>query len=624
MQFLYLIQGSKSRVIHKIKTDLDGKKYICLTWDEPIRDNRIQSIFLPNSSWAQGRNALILAAKLSQINFDYIVILDDDYEFLKGDFAQLEKYVSIFQPKIAVPLTEEIQATNRYVKNLSVQKCLGMDQIIQIFHVSVIHEEIAIPYVTEFDTLSWWAACELNNHLSIVTYGDKCLQFNQIIVLNTNHSRGKVPGSTYLEGMTSQMQKSLHKYLSEKKDYLPAPYDFTSQFHDSKLLTALKSFLFSKENRTSNSRLFRLTYFILNLISYRKTSIQSCHTFFWKRRVRKLSSLTTKNFIGVKNISLISFSKRGGGARFAIDLIHENPKIKNLFLSKKVQSDFCGENILINQVKVPHSKFSFAWLSLPQTLSTIIRLSKNSDLVIFTMPHPLDPLLIILYKLLNVPTAIVIHDNKAHTGENWPPARSIRYRVRACDLTFSLSSFVQASIFSDYGVQSIRINFPVHSKIVKPHEEYILFTGRMKEYQGLRAILKYWRYHWDDHQGLNLRISGSFPEKIMGLKIPNLICESGWLDDYDLDQLIQKAAALILPYSEATQSGLFYQAMDHGVPVVTTAVGGLLEQAEMYTNAILISDDSPASIKFGVDLALQSERNNVRTKMFPSITEFFS
>jgi len=611
-------------VTHKIETDLDGKKYICLTWDEPITDINIHSIFLPNSSWAQGRNELILAANLSQVDFDYIVMLDDDYEFLQGDFAQFEKCISIFQPKIAVPLTEEIQATNRYVKNLDVQKCIAMDQIIQVFHESVIREEIAIPYVTEFDALSWWAACEINNHLSIVTYGDECLQFNQIIVLNTNHGRKNVSGSTYVEGMTFQIYESLHNYLSIKKDYLPSPYDFTGLHHDSRLMTVVKLLFSPKKVRTSTTRLARFRFFALNLILFRKRALQKFHTPFWYKKVRRLSKLTAKNLIGESNISLIALSRRGGGARFAIDLVNENPKIKKLFTSKSNHFDFDGTSVLINPINVPHSIFSTAWFSILQTILKILHLSKDSSLIILTMPHPLDLLLISLYKILNVPTAIVIHDNKVHTGENWPTSRSIRYRVKACDLVFSLSTFVQTSIFFNYGVQSIRINFPKHSTTIKPPENYILFTGRMKEYQGLNALLEFWNSHWDDYPGLNLRISGSIPERVSSLDMPNLICDRGWLDDHDLDQLIQKAAALILPYREATQSGLFYQAMDHGVPVVATAVGGLVEQATLYANGFMIADDSPASIKKGVDRALLAQRNNFRTKKFPSITDFFS
>ncbi len=66
----------------------------------------------------------------------------------------------------------------------------------------------------------------------------------------------------------------------------------------------------------------------------------------------------------------------------------------------------------------------------------------------------------------------------------------------------------------------------------------------------------------------------------------------------------------MLPYHRSSQSGPLQIAMAHGLPVVTTAVGGLIEATAGYEGAILVEPREPRALLAGIEAAarLRSQR----------------
>ena len=189
--FLYLIQGCCSNVIKYKTLNNIYSDVITLTYDYEISQidfPSIKNIYLPNSTWAEGRNFQLNFAKNLSNNYEYYIFMDDDVEFKTGSFLEFQNLLSQTKPAIGIPLLDIIKHSNRYNNNLSIQHPVAFDQAIQAFHRIVINDNIVLPYVTNFDEMSWWYSCEINTYLSLSFYLGKIMQYNDFLVENKGHN----------------------------------------------------------------------------------------------------------------------------------------------------------------------------------------------------------------------------------------------------------------------------------------------------------------------------------------------------------------------------------------------------------------------------------------------------
>ncbi len=86
---------------------------------------------------------------------------------------------------------------------------------------------------------------------------------------------------------------------------------------------------------------------------------------------------------------------------------------------------------------------------------------------------------------------------------------------------------------------------------------------------------------WVHARDWELRVVGSGPESdaLAALRsTPGVTVENRWVPDEEVAALIAWADAVVLPYVEASQSGVAPGAIAAGRIVVATRVGGLTEQ----------------------------------------------
>jgi glycosyltransferase involved in cell wall biosynthesis len=74
--------------------------------------------------------------------------------------------------------------------------------------------------------------------------------------------------------------------------------------------------------------------------------------------------------------------------------------------------------------------------------------------------------------------------------------------------------------------------------------------------------------------------------------IPGVTVENRWVPEPEIGQLLAWSDALILPYREASQSGVAAAALAAGRPVIATRVGGLTEQLSVAPRALLCEPSS--------------------------------
>jgi glycosyltransferase involved in cell wall biosynthesis len=73
-----------------------------------------------------------------------------------------------------------------------------------------------------------------------------------------------------------------------------------------------------------------------------------------------------------------------------------------------------------------------------------------------------------------------------------------------------------------------------------------------------------------------------------------------YVQDQEVDAFFRGADIVVLPYHRSSMSGPLQVAMNYGVPVVVTSVGGLVEAASGYGGAVLVEPRNPESLRDGI------------------------
>ncbi len=114
----------------------------------------------------------------------------------------------------------------------------------------------------------------------------------------------------------------------------------------------------------------------------------------------------------------------------------------------------------------------------------------------------------------------------------------------------------------------------------------VLFFGRIEPYKGVEVLIEAWRTVIEDHR-LKIEDRASGPRLILAGKVADDVrlgdLPSGvevWdrrVGDEEGIELFRRAAVLVLPYRDATQSALVAAAARFGVPAIVTRTGALPE-----------------------------------------------
>jgi glycosyltransferase involved in cell wall biosynthesis len=127
---------------------------------------------------------------------------------------------------------------------------------------------------------------------------------------------------------------------------------------------------------------------------------------------------------------------------------------------------------------------------------------------------------------------------------------------------------------------------------------FLLF-GRLRAYKGLDLLRDAWPLLRAHYPGATLLVVGEGdPEALApGLAaLPGVRVEARWLAEAEIPQLIAAADAVVLPYREASQSGVVALAHALGVPAVVTPMGGLAEQVRDGVDGAIAEAATPQAL----------------------------
>jgi glycosyltransferase involved in cell wall biosynthesis len=308
------------------------------------------------------------------------------------------------------------------------------------------------------------------------------------------------------------------------------------------------------------------------------------------------------------------WGRRGAGPRFAVSLADG---LRLIPCTEALLSLSASAEILRGSAR-PHCDLpvatyagaaGLAWrlaqspLIVPRLVRQVAAL--RPDVAICAMPGPLDLQLLAALRRIRVPGVVVVHDADAHPGDAVPLLMTLqRQLTRRADAVVPLSQHVAARLQEQQLVDAARL-------FVVPHPPFrfgpmpppprahggvprLLCFGRLLPYKGLDLLASAMRQLGARREWV-LRVVGSGPESadLNSLRaLPGVTVENRWVPEDEVGALFAWADVLVLPYKEASQSGVAPAAIAAGRVVVSTRVGGLVEQLGNKQLATLCEPDA--------------------------------
>ncbi|MCL6624215.1 MAG: glycosyltransferase family 4 protein [Fimbriimonadales bacterium] len=219
-------------------------------------------------------------------------------------------------------------------------------------------------------------------------------------------------------------------------------------------------------------------------------------------------------------------------------------------------------------------------------------------------------LLLTLFRALKKrrgPLILTVHDPEPHSGDAprlYPFRMPLIRRLRE-----GADAVVVLSEFSLKELLRVHPKIPPERVVVIPHgamdfflrwapeggskqRQSVLFFGRMVAYKGLGVLLRAWDEVARHVPEARLIVAGSGPDLANYLQeieaSPSIELLARHLMPHEISHLFARASILVLPYTDATQSGVLSIAYPFGMPVVATSVGGLKDMVKPDVNGVLV------------------------------------
>ncbi len=246
--------------------------------------------------------------------------------------------------------------------------------------------------------------------------------------------------------------------------------------------------------------------------------------------------------------------------------------------------------------------------SLLPSRKSLANLQKiKPDMAICAMPALLDKRMLQALRQSDIRYAVLVHDATAHPGDRLSFRLLGQNRLlRDAAVLFALSSHVEGQLRE----QGFGENGQIISKLWHPPFDFggmqpafahggkprLLSFGRLLPYKGLDLLADALTALGPDLP-FDVRICGDGPvsDDLARLRaLPGVEVDHRWIPESELPGLIEWSDAVVLPYREASQSGVAAAAIGQGRLVVATKVGGLPEQLADTPGAILCEPNATA------------------------------
>ncbi|WP_407696949.1 glycosyltransferase family 4 protein [Skermanella mucosa] len=227
------------------------------------------------------------------------------------------------------------------------------------------------------------------------------------------------------------------------------------------------------------------------------------------------------------------------------------------------------------------------------------------DVVLCTMQHLWNPFMLPAIRRVGARYVVTIHDATLHPGERFLPYQWwLDWEIRQADGYVVLSDHVGGVLRTRHRTAADRIavapcgpfnQFIDAGRACRPAAEIraprrLLFFGRIIAYKGLDLLLDAYGRLKAAHPDLSLAIYGDgdlSPYRAALEGLADVTVENRYIGEEELPAILEEADLVVLPYREASQSGVLVLAEAAGLPVVGTPAGALVEQIVPGVNGLI-------------------------------------
>lgn len=336
---------------------------------------------------------------------------------------------------------------------------------------------------------------------------------------------------------------------------------------------------------------------------------------------------------------IFNLGRNGGLPLYAKNVI-ENISEKDDLIFNSLFSEFKPDamagsrNIPTYRNKIEFILFSLTVLPVLLVYLVKLRLLDGFDKVYFPYIHFWTSPILIVCKLMRVKSYVTVHDGKLHLGDGIPLEKiNLESSIKLANSLIYLSDYVKSQVEENYDVSSKEHLVSSLGTLAQASEidffekkshgcERFLFFGRVSKYKGVELMLDSFvsSPHLRDKVitvagRSNYSIDYSRYDCLNGLNVIDR-----YVSEIEIQELFDSHDVLIMPYIDATQSGVLTYAIKSRTLVVMTNIGGLAEQVD--SNSAYICEPNLGSLKESLEKVVSDEQT--RNQVFANFCDFAS
>ena len=196
----------------------------------------------------------------------------------------------------------------------------------------------------------------------------------------------------------------------------------------------------------------------------------------------------------------------------------------------------------------------------------------------------LDPRLLALTR--GYRTVFTVHDPVEHLGarsftrsERWIVKRWLGRSERLVVHGQALADELAPSVGRARIVVIPHGTWPRSEPLPPPPSPSVLLFGRLELYKGVEVLVEAMRFVWERRPDVKLVVAGHGPAARLVPADPRISLRPTYISEDEIEPLLAGASLVVLPYTQASQSGVGLLAVGAGVPVVVSDLGALPDLA---------------------------------------------